>query len=315
MRTVLPQIVLAAATFVGGSVGAGPASQPPPGQSGPRPGSNGSLSLHRVGTINLTHLRIAALPSVAGFSRRAAAWHTAPLRRPPYTRWPGRPVPVYAPHAHQAVGALVGNMPGEAGFVGITAAVNDAVNSPAYGGLGYVSPPDQGLAVGPSPEGTVLLEFVNQSLVIYAKNGRALDGAIPAYQVFGVPPNAPLADPRAYWDAQAGRWFLTIFTAGQENSSGQLISPSDEYIAVSQTADPFAGYKVFSIDTTDRGQPGCPCYGDFDQVGADHYGFYITTNEFALTGNTYNGAIIYAMSKAKLAEAASQPGVTVPVLP
>jgi hypothetical protein len=216
--------------------------------------------------------------------------------------------------AGQAAAPLTGNVSGETGFVGITAAINDAVNSPAYGGLGYVSPPDQGLAVGPSPRGTVLLEFVNQSLVIYTSSGRALEGAIPAYQVFGVPPNAPLTDPRAYWDPQTGRWFLTMFTAGQENPSGQLISPSDEYIAVSQTADPLASYKVFSIDTTDRSQQNCPCYGDFDQIGADRYGFYIATNEYALNGDAYNGAIVYAMSKAKLADAASQQGVTVPVL-
>jgi hypothetical protein len=310
----LPYAVLAAVTFVGGFPGTGSAPLFPPSRSLPRSGGGGSLSLRQAGTVNLTSPRPAVPPSpAAGPARRGAAWHAVPLGRPPFIRRPALTPPV-PPRARQAAAPLAGNVPGEAGFTGITAAINDAVNSPAYGGLGYVSPPDQGLAVGPSPEGTVLLEFVNQSLVVYARNGRTLAGAIPAYQVFGVPPNAPLADPRAYWDPEADRWFLTMFTAGQENTAGQLISPSDEYIAVSQTADPLAGYKVFSVDTTDRGQPGCPCYGDFDQVGADRYGFYITTNEYGISGNAYNGAIVYAMSKAKLAEAASQQGVTVPVL-
>lgn len=242
----------------------------------------GSVALRPVATVHLTHLRPAALPPPAtGPVRRSGAWHAVPLGRPPFTRRPRKTAPVPPLHVREAAATFAGNVPGEAGFVGITAAVNDAVNSPAYGGLGYVSPPDQGLAVGPSPEGTVLLEFVNQSLVICARSGRALEGAIPAAQVFGVPPNAPLADPRAYWDPQAGRRFLTMFTAGQENSSGQLISPSDEFIAVSQTTDPLAGYKVFSVDTTDRGQPGCPCYGDFDQVGAYLGNIYLAIETYS----------------------------------
>jgi hypothetical protein len=47
--------------------------------------------------------------------------------------------------------------------------------------------------------------------------------------------------------------------------------------------------------------PGCPCLGDQPLIGADKYGFFITTNEFSLNGPEFNGAQIYALDKAGLA--------------
>ena len=46
---------------------------------------------------------------------------------------------------------------------------------------------------------------------------------------------------------------------------------------------------------------GCPCFGDQPLIGADQYGFYVSTNEFPLFQAGFNGAQVYAMSKAKLA--------------
>ena len=44
---------------------------------------------------------------------------------------------------------------------------------------------------------------------------------------------------------------------------------STQYIAVSLTTGPFGSYTIFAIDTSDSGNTasGCPCFGDFDQVG------------------------------------------------
>ena len=43
--------------------------------------------------------------------------------------------------------------------------------------------------------------------------------------------------------------------------------------------------------------PECPCLGDQPLIGADRYGFYVTTNEFSLFGSAFNGAQIYALDK------------------
>jgi hypothetical protein len=132
-------------------------------------------------------------------------------------------VPAAAATAQAATaGALTGftsgNVAGEHGFDGITAAINAAANSPSLGAAGDVTPPDQGLAVGPSPSGTL--------------------------------------------------------TDGTSNGL------ADQYIAVSQTTSPFGPYTIFSFDTS---APGCPCFGDYDQVGLNNSGIYIATNEFGQT--------------------------------
>ncbi len=47
------------------------------------------------------------------------------------------------------------------------------------------------------------------SAVIYSPSGKTLLGAFRRHQLFGLPPDAFLSDPRAYWDPQTGHWFLT----------------------------------------------------------------------------------------------------------
>ena len=47
--------------------------------------------------------------------------------------------------------------------------------------------------------------------------------------------------------------------------------------------------------------PGCPCFGDQPLIGADAKGFYVSTNEFPIFAAGFNGAQVYAMSKAALA--------------
>jgi hypothetical protein len=124
--------------------------------------------------------------------------------------------------------------------------------------------------------------------------------------VFGIPSNSFLSDPRAYWDPQTGHWFLTMFIFGD----GITAPLSTEFVAVSQTTSPFGSYAVFSIDTSDSSNTagGCPCFGDFDQVGADNSGFFIATNEFSVDGPNFNGSVLYAMSKSGLITAAQGNG-------
>ncbi len=146
----------------------------------------GHVRLHRIGTVNLRALaRADARRSKAAASPSATHMRMAPLGLP---RNAGA-----ARNAARQVSAaaltrkVAGNVPGARGFDGITAAINGAANSPDTGGVGDVSPPDQALAVGPSTAGTAIVEYVNDTLNIFAPNGKTLLGAIPGYQIYGLP--------------------------------------------------------------------------------------------------------------------------------
>ncbi len=264
----------------------------------------GTITLKKMGTVNLRAL--------ASKDARLRAHSHGKAMRLKRAMAPLRFVPRAAKHTAAPPRMQVGashilpisnmNVAGQRGFDGITAAINGSANSPSIGGVGDVSPPDQGLAVGPSAAGTVAVEFVNDTLNIYSMNGKTLLGAIPAFQLFGLPSSAFLSDPRAYWDPQTHHWFLTMFIVGTPDGS----QPSIQFIDVSQTTSPFGPYTTFGINTTDSANTagGCPCFGDYDQIGADRSGFFIATNQFSIGGPNFNGSVIYAVSKGGLISAA-----------
>jgi hypothetical protein len=194
-----------------------------------------------------------------------------------------------------------GNVAGAVGFDGITgpqqAAVNGGVN------VGDLEPPDQGTCVGPDANGTpIAMEIINNAVAAYSTSGTQELGVTPTYALFKQSSTAFLSDPRCYYDSSTQRWFFTEFVVGNP-------SPSTQFVAVSQTSDPLGNYQVFGIDTTDADNPvgDCPCFGDFDQIGADANGFYIATNEFSVAGTApvFNGTVMYALSKQGLEAAAT----------
>ena len=276
----------------------------------------GHFKLHRIGTVNLRALAKAdaAHRNAAAATKNTTHMRAVPLRLPHGTfAGNAKAARQHAISAGAMTTSFAGNVRGARGFDGITAAINGAANSPDTGGVGDVSPPDQALAVGPSSAGTAIVEYVNDSLVIYSPSGKTLLGAIPGYQIFGLAPSAFLSDPRAYRDPATGHWFLTQFIVG-DGSNGSALST--QFIAVSQTTSPFGPYTTFSIDTSDSSNTagGCPCFGDYDQVGMDNSGFYIATNQFSVDGPNFNGTVIYAMSKRALVSAARSFGFPPPVV-
>jgi hypothetical protein len=189
----------------------------------------------------------------------------------------------------------------QVGFEGLTTV--DTANTNGF----VLSPPDQGLCVGNG----FVMETINLVMTVYKKTGLELTTPMSLNTFFGADPNTTfLSDPRCYYDIPTQRWFVSVTNVIDFNNNR-----SNLYLAVSESSDPTGGYNIYSIDTTDDGQngtpknPGCnPCFGDQPLLGADSFGIYLSTNEFGVFNNTFNGAQIYALSKATL-EAGGVPTV------
>ncbi len=185
-----------------------------------------------------------------------------------------------------------------------------------------IVPPDQGLCVGNG----FSLETINTVLQVYDARGNALSPVTDLNTFYGYAPaidrtniifGPSITDPSCLFDKATNRWFHVVLTLEVDPADGGLLGPNHLDIAVSQTSSPLGGWNIYQLPVQDDGSQGtpthvgCPCIGDYPHIGADKFGFYITTNEYPLTdspglfGNGYNGAQIYAFSKAALAAGAS----------
>lgn len=217
--------------------------------------------------------------------------------------------PARVPSSHvptPADSVVLGLEPG-VGFDGLTHLEQRLASN---GNQFSTEPPDQALAVGNG----FVVEAVNTAIRVRSSSGAILAPAVSLNAFFGLAPaidrntgmyGAFTSDPRAYYDTDTQRWFVTMLEIDQDPVSGNFLPKSAVFIAVSQSADPTGLWSLYSLDTTNAGDPvnhpGCPCLGDQPLIGADRHGFYITTNEFPLFAGGFNGAQVYAMSKAKLA--------------
>ncbi len=209
---------------------------------------------------------------------------------------------------------ITSNNPGFSGFNGLTHADQRLAGTGQYANTQFsLEPPDQGLCVG----GNYVVEAVNNAMAVYTHSGTLVAGPTALSQFFNLSPEINrttgfygqfISDPKCYYDAQTNRWFLTELM--QDNGSAGS-GRNFNIIAVTQTANPTGSWSIFTFDVTDDGQngtpnhAGCPCFGDQPLIGADSYGFYISTNEF---GNGFNGSQVYAISKQQLVEAAEHSG-------
>src|SRR5581483_615195 len=155
---------------------------------------------------------------------------------------------------------------------------------------------------------------INDVFAVYDTSGNKLSGPTalnPFYTgdhaiVRSTPPvfGAFISDPKCYYDPASGRFFMTVLTLARDPSTGAFTGDTDVRIAVSKTSTPTTSpgdWTFTTIDTTNDGSngtpehDGCPCLGDQPLIGADANGFYVTTNEFSLFGDEFNGAQIYAV--------------------
>jgi hypothetical protein len=194
-----------------------------------------------------------------------------------------------------------------------------------------VEPPDQGLCVGNG----FVFEAVNDVVNVYNGSGqsvlpdntatnivggfpRDVDHAVDLNSFYGYAPaidrstgvRGPfVTDPSCLYDVATQRFFVVVLTL-ETLPSGAFTLVNHVDIAVSQTADPTGGWNIYKVDVTKDGSNAggvnpCPCLGDYPHIGADANGFYITTNAYPWCCNGFNGAQIYAFSKAQLAGGAT----------
>lgn len=195
-----------------------------------------------------------------------------------------------------------------------------------------VEPPDQALCVGNG----FVMEAVNDVLNVYDTSGNSvLPDNTAANIVGGFPRNvnhavdlnsfygyAPainrstgirgqfVTDPSCLYDSDTGRFFMVVLTLEVVPTTGAFTTANHLDLAVSQTSDPTGGWNIYRIDVTGDGTNAggvnpCPCLGDYPHIGADANGFYITTNSYPWCCNGFDGAQIYALSKAQLAAGAA----------
>ena len=181
-----------------------------------------------------------------------------------------------------------------------------------------LEPPDQALCVGNG----FALESVNVVFRIRSSVTGASTSGVAALNPFFtddhafVRPAGPfgedIGDPKCYYDPALNRFFFTVLHLGTDSTTGALDGTGFVNIAVSKSGVPSTDrtqWWHYQLDVTNDGtdgtpsHPACPCFGDQPLIGADQYGFYVTTNEFDLEpfGGTFNGAQIYAFDKAALA--------------
>jgi len=276
---------------------------PSPTKPGKYTGRNITGDLIRGPSVHIAEL--ASAPTSAASSAGAEIYpNRRPALRPP-VRDSGAVVD-RAPAAPQAAAAAP--TPSFRGFTGLTHLQERTARN---GNQFSTEPPDQGLAVG----GGFVLEAVNSALNVYDTDGiQQLLRPVALSEFFGLPPGINRTtgfngvfpgDPVALFDPETERWFVAAW-AQLNTATGVPLQQSRLYLAVSETSDPTGAYLIYTLNTTlakdpDQGGPRIP---DFPHFAVDHYGLYISINEFNITPEgTFDGfidAAILAISKQDL---------------
>ncbi len=251
--------------------------------------SSASIATHasRGQLVKVQTVNVSQLGHVAASTAGSAQPRVAPLRpRPitgPHTSLVRQPPTVAAGPLAKA-GSLLANFDG----------VNEIQNSAASNTP--LEPPDEGLAAGNG----YVLNVVNVTGAIYNAHGVTLAGPFALYALFGESPTANLSDPRAFYDNSTHTWFANLFEYGGNNNTESHID-----LAVN-TGNPVTGtWTIYRIDTTEPQDANCPCFPDYTIFGIDQYNVYLSGNEFSLSNSVFNGAEVFAISKAQLVAGAS----------
>lgn len=161
----------------------------------------------------------------------------------------------------------------------------------ALGSGQNVTPPDSQLAAGPQ----YLLEALNDSGSVWTKSGAPVE-TFDLDVFFSVPAGSYFSDPRAFYDAPTGRWFL----------SGLSFTPpsygSAVYLAVSSTSDPTGLWTVYTAD------PTANVLHDQPKIGVSADKVVMSWNDFQ-NASSFIGETTYVWQKSDLLSASSSVAV------
>ena len=195
-----------------------------------------------------------------------------------------------------------------------------------------VEPPDQGMCAGNG----YVVEAVNDVFNVFSQatgasllpdntatnivggSPRNVNHAIDLNSFYGYAPAINRAtgvraqfvtDPSCIYDAPTQRFFVVVLTL-ETRPNGSFTRVNHLDLAVSQTSNPTLGWNIYRMDVTNDGSPGntggpCPCLGDYPHIGADANGIFLTTNAYPWGPGDFDGAQIYALSKAQLVAGAA----------
>jgi hypothetical protein len=265
-----------------------------------------------VAAVLVSSLGLAASPATAV----VAANHNPELRpfEPAADANAPTPTPPPAALVPKVEGVKVAQNPGAKAIEGLTFKDQRTAN----GGNSFsLEPPDQALCAGNG----LVIEGVNNVFQVFTRGGAAAsgiqsydpfwnDGAAEILRTANPPVYGPfVSDPKCTFDPGTKRFFMTELQLGTDPATGAFNGDSFVDIAVSRSSTPgtsSADWFIYRINVRNDGtqgtpsHTGCPCLGDQPLIGLDRYGFFVTTNEFPITGAGFNGAQAYAMDKVAL---------------
>ena len=275
--------------------------------------------LTQAGKVNMKQLSNAAASSGGASAAASTAVsatkngeiHVRPILRPPVGN--SGPFSDVAPVTPRAEAAAAVAQPVFRGFNGLTHLDERTARN---GNQFSTEPPDQGLALGKG----FVLEAINSALNVYDVNGiQQLVQPVALSQFFGLPAGINRTngtfgvfpgDVSASFDPETQRWFV-IAWAQLNNAAGDPLLQSRLYIAVSETDDPTGTYLIYVLNTTDARDPdrAGARVPDFPHFAVDHFGMYISINEFQIDPRTggpgpFIDVAILAISKNALVQGA-----------
>jgi hypothetical protein len=217
------------------------------------------------------------------------------LEAEPVRRVPSSRTPAFGPDPVLQKGLTAGAAP--AFLAPATIANFDGIGNGFTGPSGTFvvnsAPPDTNGAVGPNH----VVEVVNTDLAVFSKSGTPLFGPVPINTLWsgfgGRCATENDGDPVVVYDRIADRWIISQFQV--------TVTPFQQCVAVSATADPTGSYFRYAFSYTD----GFP---DYPKMGVWPDGYYITYNVFnnALTAFLYSKVCAFDRASMLTGAAATQ---------
>jgi hypothetical protein len=152
---------------------------------------------------------------------------------------------------------------------------------------GRFAPPDTNAAVGPNH----IVITTNSVVQVFNKSGTSLLGPvrISTFLAGIAGASSDDGDPIVLYDSLADRWLISEFDLTNITNNS-----SHEYIAISKTSDPLGAYYAYDFLLTPNR------LGDYPHLGVWPDGYYMSTNDFNLSGTAFLGAGFYAFERAKM---------------